>query len=179
IETWGNDDLAISAQQVVAGLAHQENAVKRRFVAVDAAVDDPTASDVLGIGVVWMPRHDNVATADVDLGTRADVRGRGVGAALWAHALDVARAHGRTIVHGWTGYATEPAADDPDALAPPTGYGRGPASAPGTRFALARGCRLEQAERHSVLDVPVDPDLPNPLDHAPAQPPRPAADPDA
>ncbi len=159
IETWGNDDLAISAQQVVAGLAHQENAVKRRFVAVDAAVDDPTASDVLGIGVVWMPRHDNVATADVDLGTRADVRGRGVGAALWAHALDVARAHGRTIVHGWTGYATEPAADDPDALAPPTGYGRVPASAPGTRFALARGCRLEQAERHSVLEVPVDPDL--------------------
>src|SRR5690606_2619414 len=133
IETWGNDDLAISAQQVVAGLAHQENAVKRRFVAVDAAVDDPTASDVLGIGDVWMPRHDHVATAGVDRGTRPDARGRGVGAALWAHA--------------------------PDALAPPTGDGRVPASAPGTRFALARGCRLEQAERHSVLEVPVDPDL--------------------
>src|SRR5690606_18812037 len=37
IETWGNDDLAISAPQVGAGRAPQEDAAKRRSVPVAAA----------------------------------------------------------------------------------------------------------------------------------------------
>lgn len=159
VEIWGHDDLAISAEQIVAGLTHQENTIKQRFLAVDESVGDPTPSDVLGIGAVWMPRHDNVTSANIDIGTRADARGRGVGAALWDHSLEVAREHDRSVLQGWSSFPVEPADGDPNALTAPTGSGRVPADDPATRFALARDCRLEQAERHSVLEVPVDSEL--------------------
>jgi hypothetical protein len=62
------------------------------------------------------------------------------------------------VVQCWSAFGVEPPADDPDALAAPTGSGRVPGADPATRFALAHGFRLEQAERHSLLDLPVDPE---------------------
>lgn len=156
-EVWGNDDFAVTARQVAAGLTHQESTLKLRTLAVPADVENPTAEDVLGIGSTWIPLQDNTSSADVWVGTRPDARRRGVGEALWQHGLAQARAHGRTVLQAWTGYAAEPAAGDPDAIDPPTGSGRVPGQDAATRFALAHGFGLEQAERHSVLEVPVDP----------------------
>lgn len=155
-EVWGNDDFATTTQQVASSLRHQENTLKRRYLAVDD-VADPGPADLLGYASLYMPKHDNLTSANLFVGTRADVRRQGIGRALWEHALAEAAAHDRTVIQGWTGYPVEPAADDPNALAAPTGSGRVPGDDPATRFALAQGCVLEQAERHSVLDVPVDP----------------------
>lgn len=157
-EVWGVDDFAIKAEDVVVGLSHQEDTVKLRAVAVPAEVAEPTAADAVGVLNVRMPIHDNTTSADIWLGTRPDARRHGVGEALWQHALQQIRAHGRTVVQAWSSFGTEPAADDPEALAAPTGSGRVPGADPATRFALARGFRLEQAERHSVLDLPVAPE---------------------
>lgn len=158
-EVWGNDDFSITPAQLVAGLAHQEHVIKLRSIAVPADVEDPGPDDVVGVASCWMPRHDNVTSANIYLGTRADARGRGVGEAIWQHVLEQARAHGRTVLQAWTGYGVEPAEDDPAAMSAPTGSGRVPGDDPATRFALARGFTLEQAERHSVLDLPVEDEL--------------------
>jgi GNAT superfamily N-acetyltransferase len=158
-EVWGNDDFSATPQQMVSGLAHQENVIKLRSIAVPADVENPGPDDVVGVASTWMSRVDNLTSADVFLGTRPDARRQGVGAALWQHVLGQAREHGRTVLQSWAGFGVEPAEGDPDALTSPTGSGRAPASDPATRFALARGFQLEQVERHSLLPVPVDPAL--------------------
>lgn len=157
-EEWGNDDFSVTSQQLVAGLTHQENVIKVRSIAVPADVEDPGPADVVGVASTWMPRHDNVTSANVQVGTRPDSRNRGVGEALWQHALATASANGRTILQAWTGFGVEASEDDPDAMSAPTGSGRVPGAAPATRFALAHGFKLEQAERHSLLTLPVDPE---------------------
>lgn len=158
LEVWGHDDYDLTPAQVVAGLAHQENALKKRYLALDGDVVDPGPDDVVGMAMLWMPRHDNVESANIFLGTRADARRRGVATALWEHVRQQAGAHGRRVLQAWTGFAEEPAVDDPDALSAPTGSGRVPGSDAATRFALTRGFSLEQAERHSLLELPVDAD---------------------
>lgn len=157
-EVWGNEDFSVTARQVAMGLMHQESNLKLRALAVPAEVTQPGVGDVLGVGSTWIPLEDNTTTANVWIGTRADARGRGIGAALWQHALRQIQGHGRTVVQAWTTFAAEPAAADPNALRAPTGSGRVPGLDPSTRFAQAAGFTLEQAERHSLLDLPVDPE---------------------
>jgi GNAT superfamily N-acetyltransferase len=157
-EVWGHDDYALTPAQVVAGLAHQENAIKKRYLALEGDSAEPGPDDVVGMGLLWMPRHDNVTTGNLFLGTRADARGRGVATALWDHVRQQAAEHGRSVLQAWTGFAREPDADDPHALTAPTGSGRVPSTDSATRFALARGFSLEQAERHSLLELPADAD---------------------
>lgn len=157
-EVWRVDDFVTTPAEVVAGLAHQESNRKLRSLAVPASVTDPTDADVLGVASVWLPLEDNTASANVWIGVRPEARGQGVGEALWQHAMQQVRAEGRTVLQAWTSFGTEPAADDPDAMSAPTGSGRVPGADPASRFALTRGFRLEQAERHSVLELPVLPE---------------------
>ncbi|WP_420112139.1 GNAT family N-acetyltransferase [Pseudactinotalea sp.] len=156
-EVWGVDDFVTTPAEVVAGLAHQESNRKLRSLAVPADVADPTEADVLGVGSVWLPLEDNTASANIWIGVRPRARGHGVGEALWQHALRQVQDEGRTVLQAWSSFGVEPAADDPEAMSAPTGSGRVPGNDPATRFALARGFRLEQAERHSVLELPVSP----------------------
>lgn len=157
-EVWGVDDFATTPEEVVAGMAHQESNRKLRSLLVPAEVEEPTEADVLGLASVWLPLEDNTASANVWIGVRPEARGRGAGEALWQHALQQVRDEGRTVLQAWTSFGTEPAADDPDAMTAPTGSGRVPGTDPGNRFALARGFQLEQAERHSLLELPVAPE---------------------
>ncbi|HMO10688.1 MAG TPA: GNAT family N-acetyltransferase, partial [Actinotalea sp.] len=53
----------------------------------------------------------------------------------------------------------EPAADDPAALVAPTGAGRIDGRSAGARFAARHGYSLAQAERYSMLELPVGPRL--------------------
>ncbi|MFC6509053.1 GNAT family N-acetyltransferase [Promicromonospora citrea] len=153
----GYDDLARPVEQLVSGMLHQEYADKRRFAAVLERADGgaPTADDVIGYGFLSMPRDQNTHSADVYVGVHPDHRRRGVGTALAEAAERVAAETGRTTFFGWS-LSPREAADDEDALVPATGAGRIPASAAGVLFARGRGYELEQVERMSRLDLPVD-----------------------
>ncbi|GAA4695936.1 Acetyltransferase (GNAT) family protein [Promicromonospora umidemergens] len=157
--TLGHDDLARPAQQMVSGMLHQEYARKQRFVAVLDRPDGgaPTADDVVGFAFLAMALKDNTHTADVYVGVRPDHRRQGIGTALTARAEEAAAGSGRTTFFSWS-LSPREAADDEDALVPATGVGRLPADTAGVRFALDRGYTVEQVERMSRLDLPVDPD---------------------
>lgn len=155
----GYDDLARQARQTVSGMLHQEYARKQRFVAVLNRPDGgaPTADDVVGFGFLAMTLKDNTHAADVYVAVHPDHRRQGIGAALAARVEEAAADAGRTTFFAW---ATAPreAADDEEAVVPATGVGRLPADVAGVRFALGRGYSLEQVERMSRLDLPVDSD---------------------
>jgi GNAT superfamily N-acetyltransferase len=155
----GHDDLARPVEQLVSGMLHQEYNEKRRIVAVLDRLDGgaPTADDVIGFGFLSMPREQNTHTAEPHVVVHPDHRRRGVGSALADRLEQAAADAGRTTFFGWSSSARE-AAEGEDALVPATGAGRLPADAEGVRFALARGYTLEQVERMSRLDLPVDPD---------------------
>jgi GNAT superfamily N-acetyltransferase len=155
----GYDDLARPAQQMVSGMLHQEYSRKHRFVAVLDRADGgaPTADDVLGFGFLAMTLEHNTHTADVYAEVHPDHRRQGIGTALAVRVEEAAADAGRTTFFVWAASPRE-AADDEDAVVPATGVGRIPADAPGVRFALGRGYTVEQVERMSRLDLPVDPD---------------------
>ena len=154
---WGYPDLSYPPPYLAAQMRAQEYTAKVLLVAVPEG-STPTADDVAGFVKIDMPRHDNVHLAYLELWVRpADARS-GVGSALLAEAERIAAEHERTTVIAWSENAGEPPADAPDVLAPPTGSGRIAADASSARFALHHGYTLEQAERYSVLQLPVDPD---------------------
>jgi GNAT superfamily N-acetyltransferase len=155
----GYDDLARPARQTVSGMLHQEYERKQRFVAVLDRPDGgaPTADDVVGFGFLAMALEENTHTADVYVGVHPDHRRRGIGAALAARVEEAAADAGRTTFFVWAASPRE-AAPDEEAVVPATGVGRIPADVAGVRFALRRGYTVEQVERMSRLDLPVDPD---------------------
>jgi GNAT superfamily N-acetyltransferase len=155
----GYDDLAQTVQQLVSGMQHQEYSHKQRFVAVLDPADGgaPTAEDAVGFGFLSMALQHNTHTADVYVGVHPDHRRRGICAALAGRLEEAAADAGRTTFFGWS-LSPREAAEGEDALVPATGVGRIPADAAGARFALGRGYTIEQVERMSRLDLPVDPD---------------------
>ncbi len=125
-------------------------------VSSDAALAGPgEPDDVLGAAWVGMPLIDNKHLAGTSVGVRTSAEHQGIGTALAEIAEKIATAAGRTTFTSWSGHKI-PAEDATDVLIPPTGVGRVPLDRP-ARFALSRGFQLEQAERHSQLDLPVDP----------------------
>jgi GNAT superfamily N-acetyltransferase len=126
------------------------------LVSSDAALaTDAKPADVLGGAWMGQPTLDNLHLAWTSVGVRKSVAHQGIGTALADIAEKIAKEAGRTTLTSWSGHRL-PAEDDPDVLIPPTGVGRVPNDEP-ARFARGRGFKLEQAERHSQLDLPVDP----------------------
>ena len=155
MEVDGNTDLADTTAMLVGSLANQRNVEKHLFIAVDES--DPQT--VLGRARVNASRRDNLHAAWVEIGVLPSARRRGIGSGLWQRALEQVRTMGRTTVMTATSTAPEPAEDETFALSAPTGVGRVDTRDEGVRFARSLGFSLEQVERHSVLDLPVDPDL--------------------
>jgi GNAT superfamily N-acetyltransferase len=91
----------------------------------------------------------------------ADARRQGIGTALAERLEAIARETGVTKLLGW---AAAPVVTDDEiaagaeVLVPATGIGRVPADHASVRFARARGCRLEQVERVSSVDLPMPDD---------------------
>ena len=79
-------------------------------------------------------------------------RGRGIGSALYDGLAALCVSSNRTI---YQTYVAQKVHDGPSIPAP-TGFGSVPRDSASTRFLLARGFVLEQVERMSRLDLPVE-----------------------
>ncbi len=157
---YGHPDLAYTPRNVLTWLANQAYSTRRLLVVTDGThPDGPHPDAVLGTALLTLPRQGNEHLAYVELRVRPGARRRGVGTALVRAAEDEVRAAGRTTVIAHSEHGGEPRPDDPDVLEPPTGSGRLSRREPAVGFAAHHGYRLEQTERYSRLDLPVDPGL--------------------
>lgn len=156
LANFGHTDVAYSARHILSRLREQTYATRIWLVATPNG--HTTADEVVGVASVIMPRTDNDHLAHVDVVVHPEHRRKGVGTALMDRAEELAREAGRTTVIAASEHPGEPPADEPDVLVPPTGSGRIRGSEPGVAFAARRGYVLEQGERYSVLELPVDPE---------------------
>lgn len=164
LATYGHDDLAYTARYLHAKLRETGYYDRRRLVAVPPEATSPSADDVVGTAALAMPLTDNQHLAYLQVGVHpahltSAGAARGVDDVLLEHAEQLAAAAGRTTVLLDSEHGAEPSAGEPGVLEPPTGSGRIRASDAGARLAERHGYALEQAERYSVLDLPVDGDL--------------------
>ena len=114
------------------------------------------AGQMAGSGWVRYGLRENLRSAFLHVQVRGEFTGRGIGRALLLYAQELAAARGRTILQSFTEHPADFDPEGPGVIRPATGTGSLPGAAPGVRFAVAAGYRLEQVERFSVLDVPSD-----------------------
>ncbi|GGE86343.1 GNAT family N-acetyltransferase [Mycetocola zhadangensis] len=100
----------------------------------------------------WQPEEDAPA-AFLELQVVKGARGRGVGAAMLDVLEAAAVSDGLTVFQAWSSHVLPVSAD---VLSPPTGFGAIERNSPAARFALAHGYRLEQVDRISRIDLPID-----------------------
>ena len=158
--TWGYTDLADPPAALLEVLRNQKHVERLRLVATTGpAQGQPSADDVLGVVGVRLARTGNTHLASLGVTVDAAHRRVGIGSALLTAAEQMAAERGRTTFVLDSTH-TRDAADDPDALVPPTGSGRISRTDPAATFALRHGYTLEQGERYSVLHLPLaDPTL--------------------
>jgi GNAT superfamily N-acetyltransferase len=152
VDTWGVTDFCRNTREVAGSLRDQQYELKWRRVALD---EDGTA---VGYAALNLPLQDNTHTGYLEVGTIPAARRRGIGSALYDEVLAAAKAQGRTKVTTSTDQVAEPPVGV-DTLAASTGEGRVAADDAPVRFVTRRGWQLEQVERRSVLDVPLDPEI--------------------
>ena len=145
----GNYDLAFEADELLPGYQRQRWEPKRLFVArVEGSI---VARAVYEISTP----EDDSPTAWVVVEVLPAFRRQGIGSALLDTLLSLAAEDGKTIIQG---FSAQKAVDGPG-LPAPTGFGSVPRDSDATRWLLGRGFALEQVERMSRLDLPVDPAL--------------------
>lgn len=121
------------------------------LVASDGA-SPSRADDVLGVATLEFFMADNPRLATLGVAVRKDRRGEGIGTALHAAALEVARDHGRSTIQAWTWEPPEvpPGGVELDAE---TGSGGVDATSPESRFLTHHGYVLGQFERISRVGL--------------------------
>lgn len=129
------DPLVDSLGSLAPRLRDQSEAAPRRVRAVAAY----EGGAVVGALLLEFPLAENRHVAEVEIDVPPGHRRRGVGALLFKHAVDAARAEGRTTLLGEV----------------PVPDGAGPDSAPGLRFAERHGFSVEHGEDHYVLPLPL------------------------
>lgn len=143
-ESAGSADLAMRASELLPAWQDQAFEAKRMFVArVDGAI--------VGRAIVELPLGTPIAWITVEV--LAEHRRQGVGGALYARLESVAEAADTPVLQG---YVIQGESGYIDRIIAPTGFGSVPRHSPATRFALARGFRLEQVARMSRLELPAD-----------------------
>ena len=152
---WGYPDLMEPAWYLIGNLQPHPYSIRKLLVAVPEGTTDPTADDVVGYCRVTLPLQDNTHLAEAGVYAHPDHVDEGIEDLLLTTAEALAAEHGRTSLMTWTEQAGEPDADAPGVLDPPTGSGRVDGTAYLARLLTSRGYRLEQAERYSLLRLPV------------------------
>jgi GNAT superfamily N-acetyltransferase len=155
LDDWGYDDLAYPAAATLEGLRDQRYTARVPLIATHP--DRPR--EVVGALFLRVPQVSNLHLTEGAVLVHPKHRRRGVGSALLAQAEVRTRELGRRLMILESDHGSEPAADDPDAMTPPTGAGRISRSDPFARFAARHGLTLEQTDRYSVLHLPVEPTL--------------------
>lgn len=155
LDTWGVDDTAISANDVLVTMSNQQYADKVRLVAVED--DGGSALTVIGHVLLYISTNANLHLAIVpELEVAPEARGKGVGRALAEAALDRVRATGRTTVL----FSVDFGEEDPGAtewVTASSGQGRVTAGLPGIRLARSLGAECAIVERKSLLELPLAP----------------------
>ena len=155
VDTWGHHDLWAPAYVWQATLDDQVDTEHCLLVATSSRAAHSSPDDVVGVGLVHLPRTANTRLALVSLMVRPGSRRAGVGRALQCAVEREAACAGRTTLVGYVASSPEPP-PGPGALRPAQGPGQVAVEAASTRFALAHGYALAQVTRASVLDLPDD-----------------------
>ncbi|MBO0607828.1 GNAT family N-acetyltransferase [Myceligenerans salitolerans] len=155
LETWGVEDTAVSANDVLVTMSNQQYADKVRLVAVED--EGGAAPAVVGHTLLYIPRSANPHLVMIpELEVAPQARGNGVGRALAEAALDRVRAAGRTTALFGVDFGEE----DPEAtewVTASSGKGRVAAGLPGIRLARSLGAECAIVERKSLLELPLAP----------------------
>ena len=147
-EILGTDDLSPTPKELLP-FYRDPFAPKRLFLA-------RIGGRIVGRGVYeWQP-EEGAPAAFLEVQVARDTRRKGVGTALLRVIESAASADGLKIYQSWSSHLP-PVSDD--LLRPPTGFGAIDTDSPAVAFALANGYRIEQVERMSRIDLPVDPAL--------------------
>ena len=127
--------------------------------------DARTPESVVGYGLIHLPVTENTESAFVSIVVDPARRREGIGAQIMAWVESVLAQEHRPRVMSYVLFAQP--ANNASTISPASG-GSFPADAPGWLFASRHGFTLEQVERRSVCDIPVDPALLNRLESAAA-----------
>lgn len=149
---FGHADLAYSAEECLAALAHQQYRRTFRLLAWDAG-------RVVGRASIGMPVHDDTSRAHVHVCVHPARRRSGIGTALAEALAAVCAGNGRTVLIADSEHPVHHGDVTTDGTEVPAKSGTGslPRDA-GARFAMHNGFTLEQVERYSVLAMPAGDD---------------------
>lgn len=143
-ESAGTFDLAMRPAELLPAWHDQAFEAKRMLV---ARVEGTMA----GRAIIELPLGTPIAWITVEV--LAEYRLAGIGSALYARIEQLAVAADTPVLQG---YVIQGESGYIDRIIAPTGFGSVPRDSPATRFALARGFRLEQVARMSRLELPAD-----------------------
>ncbi len=155
---WGYDDFVETPEVALALMHRREYSDRLTFLAVGGGAA-AGADDVLAFADVVLPLKDNTHLAYLEVIVDPAYDVAALTRALVAAGERVARERGRTTVLLWSETPGELPAGDPAALEAPTGSGRIDARNPMVAALRDAAFVLEQAERYSVLRLPIVPAL--------------------
>jgi GNAT superfamily N-acetyltransferase len=144
-DTFGNRDLAYEPAEL---LPHWQNPYQPQTCLV-ARVD----GRIVARGVYEAPIENDSIEVWLAIEVLPAFRRRGIGSALFDRLRAMSKADGRAVLQS---YAIHKSAESGETLPSPTGFGSVPLGNPETRFLLERDFTLQQVERISRLDLPVD-----------------------
>ncbi|AJT41754.1 GNAT family N-acetyltransferase [Psychromicrobium lacuslunae] len=149
LRRWGNDDLAYTPEEI---LASEQDRYERHIHLLAKKADQ-----VVGHCHLILPVEDNQHLLWYSLAVGTQREGEGIGSALLAATEQLAADEGRTTLTFETSHPVASLAAE--RLKPISGVGELPADSREVRFAQRAGYLLEQVERFSRCELPIDPQL--------------------
>jgi len=143
----GSTALGCTPEELLPVYQAQEFSPKRIFVA-------RVAAQIVGRAVLSWSIAEGSKSSWVSAEVLSDYRRGGIGSALFDLVETLALESGRPVLQSEFLHTCPSGGQR---LPSPTGIGDLPMADPGVQFLLRRGYRLEQTERFSFLDLPLDP----------------------